>query len=86
MSLSHYNPHDRYKKRAAARMGNFFTVSFLVLLIFGAGFWFGKQYAGQQDKILKERVKSLAAQSEEMERSLVDMRCLLYTSPSPRDA
>ena len=74
MSLSYYNPNDRYRKRAAARMANFLTVSFLVLLIFGVGFWFGKQNAGQQEKILKERVKSMAQQAEEMEQALIDMR------------
>jgi len=80
MSLSYYNPNDRYKRRAAARMSNFFTISFLILLIFGVGFWFGKQNAGQQEKILKQRVKDMREQSSEMEQSLIDMRSQAQTA------
>ena len=80
MSLSYYNPNDRYRRRAAARLSSFFTVSFLILLIFGVGFWFGKQNAGQQEKILKQRVKDMTEQSAEMEQALIDMRSEAQTA------
>ena len=80
MSFSYYNPNDRYRRRASARMANFFTVSFLIILIFSVGFWFGKQNAGQQEKILKERVKSMEAESEKMEQALIDMRSEAQTA------
>ncbi len=80
MSLSDYNPHDRYRKRAAARTASFMVGTFILLLIFGTGFWFGMQTAGQQEKILRQRVKSMSTQAEEMEQSLIDMRSEAQTA------
>jgi len=80
MSLSYYNPNDRYRRRAASRMTSFFTSCFLILMIFGAGVWFGKQNAGQQERILRDRVKNMTAQSEEMEQALIDMRSEAQTA------
>ena len=80
MSLSNYNPHDRYRRRAATRTTNFMTACFIVLLIFVVGFWFGKQNAGQQERILKKRVDALTEQNQEMEQSLVEMRSEAQTA------
>lgn len=80
MSFSDYNPHDRYRKRAAARTANIVVGLAVVFFIFGLGFWFGNQNAGQQEKILRERVKSMTVQAEEMEQSLIDMRSEAQTA------
>lgn len=80
MSLSSYNPSDRYRKRAASRMANFMVVSFLVLMLFGVGFWFGKQNAGQQERILKQRVQTLTSEATEVEQALIDMRSEAQTA------
>ncbi|MFK7839174.1 MAG: hypothetical protein AB8B83_02490 [Bdellovibrionales bacterium] len=80
MGFSYYNPNERYRRRAAARFGNFVTMSLLVLLIFGAGFWFGKQNAGQQEKVLKGRVKTMAEEARQMEQDLIEMRSTAQTA------
>ena len=80
MSFSYYNPNDRYRKRAANRMTNFFVMSSIVLLIFGVGFWFGKQNAGQQERILKAEVKEMRSNKKEMEQELIDMRSEAQTA------
>jgi len=61
-------------------MSSFVSVSLLILLIFGAGFWFGKQNAGQQEKIMKQRVKDMSQQTSEMEQALIDMRSQAQTA------
>ena len=49
---------------------------FIILLIFGAGFWFGKQNAGQQQKILKERFDNVSDSLTERIESMKDLDCL----------
>lgn len=80
MNFSYYNPNDRYRRRAASRMTNFLTVSSVVLLIFGVGFWFGKQNAGQQERILSGEVKEMRSNKAKMEQSLIDMRSEAQTA------
>ena len=62
------------------RTMNFFIGLFLVILLFGIGFWFGKQNAGQQEKILAKRVKEMRTEAKEMEDALIAMRSEAQTA------
>ena len=80
MSFSDYNPNERYRKRAAERTTSLIMALFFLVLIFFAGFWFGKQNAGQEERILSEQVKTLTAQNRELEDTLVTMRSEAQTA------
>lgn len=80
MSLSYYNPNERYRRRAAGRVGNFFTAMFIIAVIFGFGFWVGHERAALDEAALKQKVEALELQNAEIEQTLVDSRSEAQTA------
>lgn len=74
MSINHYNPHDRYRKRAADRFGGFLVAVFIVLCIFGIGYWVGQERSGHSVGALKARIKSAETRVSEVEAELIEAR------------
>lgn len=48
MVLGSYNPHTRYKEKAAQRLTNSLGIMAVIIISILVGFWFGKQYAAEQ--------------------------------------
>jgi len=80
MSFSTYNPGDRYRKRATKSFMSFSFVLFVLFLFFIVGFWFGKQNAGQQERLLKAQVEEITLQNKVLENSLVETRSEAQTA------
>lgn len=80
MSLSSYNPHDRYRRRSAQRaMSAAFVIGIIALLI-GFGFWIGKQFGVQENANLNMRIKLLEAESLDLENTLTETRVEAQTA------
>jgi cell division protein FtsB len=80
MSLSNYNPHMRYKERAAQRTVRFFTMLCIVLFSASVGFWLGKQYAAEQILSLREQISGLTKQSNLLQDSVTELRAEAQTA------
>ncbi len=80
MSLSSYNPHDRYRNRTVNRMLSFSVVLLILGLLVGFGFWIGKQYGIQENENFQMKVITLSAENQELQGSLTEMRTEAQTA------
>ncbi len=80
MSLSSYNPHDRYRQRAARRVSTILTAIFFAAMIFGAGFWIGDITAQQNTYILEQEKRILTEERDALQTQLTEMRAEAQTA------
>ncbi len=80
MSFNTYNPHDRYRRRAAERVGSLVVALGVLGLFFGFGFWLGQVSSKQGAGALKQEVQLLQAQSQQMEADLTEARSQAQTA------
>ena len=80
MRVSSYNPQDRYRRRMGDRMAALLVVVFVVGLAFGLGFVIGKQAAGFEDRSLREQVKLLSQEREELQEQVTQLHADTQTS------
>ena len=74
MSLNYYNPHERYRKRAADRIGGFVIACTIIGLIFGFGFWLGQERARYGAGAIKQKAEQLELQNHALEQEAVELR------------
>ncbi len=80
MSIPIYDPHARYRQRAAKRMSNFLAGMFLIAMIFGAGFWIGNINAQQDTYILEEEKRVLTEEQTRLQDEITQMRAEAQTA------
>lgn len=80
MSLSSYNPHERYRQRSIQRLTNFIGIVFLMLIAGGIGFWFGGLSAERGAAALGRENDMLRAQAEQRQEELTQMRAEVQTA------
>jgi len=80
MSLSSYNPNDRYRQRAAKRFSNFMMGLFILGTVFAAGFWVNTVYEEQATYILQEEKAALREQVEELQNEATELRAEAQTA------
>lgn len=80
MSFSPYNPHDRYRKRAAQRTTNFLTGLFVFGLILAGGFWLGGMRAKQNTYILEEENLGLINERDTIQEEMTVLRAETQTA------
>ena len=85
MVLSHYNPHSRYRDRAAKRM----NATLLSVVVIGAslvvGFWSGRQYAVLEISSLKTEVAGNQKREKDLQDALTKVRAEAQTAQSRYD-
>lgn len=74
MSLNRYNPHSRYRQRAAQRTNKFVIMIIICAALTGFGFWMGRQHAVFQIASLKKETESARADAKKMQDDLVKAR------------
>ena len=80
MSFSSYNPHDRYRQRAAKRTSTMIAFLFLFSAIFGAGYWVGGVRSQQNIYILQEEKRILSEESEHAQNEMIKLRAEAQTA------
>lgn len=80
MSLSYYNPHDRYRKRFAERMAGVVVFIVVIGVSVGAGFWLGKESMLQENRALHESVKILEGTRESQQNLVTELRADVQTA------
>lgn len=80
MSIPIYDPHARYRQRAAKRISNFLAGLFLIAMIFGAGFWIGNINAQQDTYILEEEKRILTEEQTRLQNEMTQMRAEAQTA------
>ncbi len=80
MTLSYYNPNDRYRQRAARRMTFFLGFGFVFALIFGFGFWMGGMRAQQNMYILQEEKRIISEERDKVQAEMTKMRAESQTA------
>ncbi|GJL84920.1 MAG: hypothetical protein DHS20C02_06950 [Micavibrio sp.] len=80
MSLSHYNPSDRYRQRSLHRILGVLRFLLIVILSGGLGFWIGNLYAGQGVMTLKAERDVLAQQRDSLQENVTRIRAEAQTA------
>jgi hypothetical protein len=80
MSLNNYNPHTRYKERAAQRFTALLGQLALVFITILIGFWFGKQYGATQLITLKDEVVSLTQERDILQENATELSAAAQTA------
>lgn len=80
MSISPYNPNDRYRQRAARRLTKFLSSVLFLGMAFAAGFWVGNMRTDQNMYILKEDRQSLMEERNTMQEEMTELRAKAQTA------
>lgn len=80
MSLNSYNPHTRYKERAAQRMSSFLGVLAVIIMASLLGFWLGKQFGAANGIRLNDEVKTLTAERDELQGQVTELSATAQTA------
>lgn len=80
MSLNNYNPHRRYKERAAQRMASALGMLSVILLSGLVGFWVGKQYGAEQLIKLKDEVAALTQERNDLQDQVTETTAAVQTA------
>lgn len=74
MSLSHYNPHTRYRDRAIQQFTTTLVVILVMVTVCAIGFWLGRQYAGREVVGMREQAELLAQEREALQENVTQLR------------
>jgi len=80
MVLGQYNPHARYKERAAQRTAALFKTIAIVVVFTVIGFWFGKQYGAEQLVVLKETLNTTEEERNDLQDQLTEANASAQTA------
>ena len=80
MSLSYYNPNDRYRRRLAGRLAGLFVTIGIMGLSLGLGFWLGGLNAAQKINSLQAQLEDQRQQQDEVQASLTEQRAEAQTA------
>jgi len=80
MSLSSYNPHNRYRERAQARMTNAISMVLVIALSACVGFWMGKQYGVEKNISLEDQVENLTKERNTLQGNVTELRAEAQTA------
>jgi len=80
MTLSSYNPHNRYRERAMQRMTNMISMLIVIALSACVGFWIGKQYGVEQNISLKDSVEELTKERNLLQGNVTELRAEAQTA------
>jgi len=80
MSLSNYNPHTRYKERAAQRFTSALGMLAIILIAMLIGFWVGKQYGAAQIIKLKDDVMVVTQERDDLEEKITTVTAAAQTA------
>ncbi|MCI5061161.1 MAG: hypothetical protein MRY79_08860 [Alphaproteobacteria bacterium] len=78
--FSRYNPHSRYKERAAKRVANALGLLAVMLIAVLIGFWLGKQFAAQNLIILNKEVEALTLERDDLKEQLLETTASAQTA------
>lgn len=73
MSLGSYNPHTRYKERAAQRVSSALGLLAFMLISILIGFWLGKQFGAESLIKMKDEIKSLKAERDLLQENVTEL-------------
>lgn len=80
MSLSTYNPHNRYRARSQQRMTNAISMILVIGLSASVGFWLGKQYGVERAISLGDQVESLTKERNLLQGNVTELRAEAQTA------
>lgn len=80
MSFKSYNPHHRYKERAAHRMSSVMAYLAIMLIAGLIGFWMGKQYGAEQLISAQTKVASLMQTEKEQQDRITELSTVAQTA------
>lgn len=80
MSLSYYNPYDRYRRRFAERVAAIAVIVVIAGICAACGFWMGRLYAEQNISSLDTRLLEEQQKNTELQTSLTEMRAEAQTA------
>ena len=80
MSLGNYNPHTRYKERAAQRMASALGLMAFMLVSILIGFWLGKQFGAENLIVMKDEIESLQAERDILRENVTELSAASQTA------
>lgn len=73
MSFQSYNPHNRYRNRAAHRLSSFLAYLALMLIAGLIGFWLGKQYGAEKLITAQAKVETLLETEKQQQEQITEL-------------
>lgn len=80
MSFKNYNPHQRYKERAAHRLSSALAYLAVILISILIGFWFGKQYAAEQLILAQTKLENLIQVEKDQQQQITELSTKAQTA------
>ncbi len=80
MTLRSYNPHTRYKERAAQRFAALLGYMALILVSILIGFWLGKQYGATELITMKDEIQSLQTERDLLQSNATELSAAAQTA------
>lgn len=80
MSLRNYNPHTRYKEKAAQRMASTLGILAVMIVSILIGFWFGKQFGAEQLIKFKDENIALTQERDILRDKMTEITATAQTS------
>lgn len=80
MSLSSYNPSNRYRDRAMQRVTNAISTILVIGLSACVGFWIGKQYGVERAISLGDQVEALTKERNLLQGNVTELRAEAQTA------
>jgi hypothetical protein len=80
MTLRSYNPHTRYKERAAQRFAALMGYAALTLISILIGFWLGKQYGATELITLKDEIVSIKQERDLLQSNATELSAAAQTA------
>lgn len=80
MSLSSYNPSNRYRDRTQQRMTNAISMIIVIGLSASVGFWVGKQYGVERAISLADQVETLTKERNLLQGNVTELRAEAQTA------
>lgn len=85
MGLGQYNPHMRYRERAAQRLANGLRLLAFIIVAIIIGFWIGKQYGAEQLITLKESLVVAQQERDELQAKMTEISAAAQTANARYD-
>ena len=85
MSLSSYNPNNRYKNRSKQRAAAFFRFILMLVFLVGIGFFLGRQFSVGESRDIKSELKTMRAERSGLEEQITDLKAQVQTAKVRHD-
>lgn len=80
MSISPYNPYDRYRRRSIQKLAGVFVIFAVMGVSAVIGFWVGQQHTVLENDRFRDQIETLKTDKEHLEDTITELRAEVSTA------